>query len=109
MGELQACPSSDRFVLVFPFKSKYVYSRVSKGRDVPRDVPGQTGTGRPGTNRDGTSRCPFVPGQKSFPVPLSLGPGTKKFCLSRCPFVLVGIDCIPTYIVFPLGTSIDNV
>ena len=40
-----------------------------------------------GFPRDGTSGCPFVPGQKSFPVPLSLCPGTKKFCLSRCPFV----------------------
>ena len=42
-------------------------SRVSKGRD----VPGQSGTGRPGT----------------ILVPLSLCPGTKKVSLSRCPFV----------------------
>ena len=27
--------------------------------------------------RNGTSRCPFVPGQKSFPVLLSLCPGTR--------------------------------
>ena len=33
------------------------------------------------------SRCPFVPGQKCFPVPLSLCSRTKKFCLSRCLFV----------------------
>ena len=43
-------------------------TRVSTGRD----VPGQTGT-----NRDGTSRCPFVPGQKNFLVPVSLCPGTR--------------------------------
>ena len=42
------------------------------------------GTSR-GTSQD--SRCPFVPGQKSFLVPLSLCPGTKKVFLSRCPFV----------------------
>ena len=41
---------------------------VSKGRDVPRDVPGQTGTGRPVVplSRDKKkflSWCPFVPGQ----------------------------------------------
>ena len=41
---------------------------VSKGQDVPRDVPGQTGTGRPVVplSRDKKkflSRCPFVPGQ----------------------------------------------
>ena len=37
--------------------------------------------GRPGTNRDGTSRCPFVPGQKSFAcpaVPLSRDKGRSK-------------------------------
>ena len=48
-------------------------NRVSKGRD----VPGQTGTGRPvvplSRDNEGTS------------VPVSLCPGTKKFCLSRCP------------------------
>ena len=32
---------------------------------------------RDGTNRDGTSRCPFVPGQKMFLVPVSLCPGTR--------------------------------
>ena len=36
----------------------YIHTRVSKGRDVPLDVPGQSGTGRP-----------FVPGQKKFPCP----------------------------------------
>ena len=45
-----------------------VQTRVSKGRDVPRDVQGQTGTGRPVVplSRDKKiflSRCPFVPGQ----------------------------------------------
>jgi hypothetical protein len=44
----------------------------------------KVGFPRDGTSR-GTSHCPFVPGQKSFPVPLSLCPRTKKFCLSRCP------------------------
>ena len=34
-------------------------------------------TGRPGTNRDGMSRCPFVPGQRNFLVPVSLCPGTR--------------------------------
>ena len=96
------------------FYETEVYNRVSKGRDVPRDVPGQTGTGRPFVplSRDKKkflSRCPFVPGQgqeqmsrdgtgqsQKIParpvpwqdfelVPLSLCPGTKKFCLSRCP------------------------
>ena len=43
-------------------------NRVSTGRDVPRDVTGQTGTGRPVVplSRDKKkflSRCPFVPGQ----------------------------------------------
>jgi hypothetical protein len=27
--------------------------------------------------RDGTSRCPFVPGQRNFLVPVSLCPGTR--------------------------------
>ena len=35
-----------------------VQVRVSKGRDVPRDVPGQTGT-----KTFPLSRCPFVLGQ----------------------------------------------
>ena len=44
----------------------------------PRDV-----LGRPGTIWDGTSHCPFVPGQKSFLVPLFLCSGQKKFlCLA---------------------------
>ena len=30
-----------------------------------------------GFPRDGTSRCPFVPGQKNFLVPVSLCPGTR--------------------------------
>jgi hypothetical protein len=47
-----------------------VLSRVSKGRD----VPGQSGTGRPVVplSRDkkvSFSCCPFVPGQKKFPCP----------------------------------------
>ena len=50
-----------------------IVNRVFKGRD----VPGQSGTGRP-----------IVPGQKSFLVPLYLCPGTKNVSLSRCPFVL---------------------
>jgi hypothetical protein len=43
-----------------------------------RDVHG-TGqpAGRPGTNRDGTARCPFVPGQINFLVPVSLCPRTR--------------------------------
>ena len=62
------------------------WNRVSKGRDVPRDVPGQTGTGRPVVplSRDkkvSLSRRPFVPGQKSFAcpaVPLSRDKGRSK-------------------------------
>ena len=57
-------------------------TRVSKGRD----VPGQTGTGRPVVplSRDkkvSLSRRPFVPGQKSFAcpaVPLSRDKGRSK-------------------------------
>ena len=57
-------------------------SRVSKGRD----VPGQTGTGRPVVplsqdKKVSLSRCPFVPGQKSFAcpgVPLSRDKGRSK-------------------------------
>ena len=63
-----------------------ILDRVSKGRDVPRDVPGQTGTGRPVVplSRDkkvSLSRRPFVPGQKSFAcpaVPLSRDKGRSK-------------------------------
>ena len=40
-------------------------------------IVGFHGIGRPGTNRDGTSRCPFVPGQKIFLVPVSLCPVTR--------------------------------
>ena len=45
-----------------------ILSSVSKGRDVPRDVPGQTGTGRPVVplswdKKKFLSRCPGVPGQ----------------------------------------------
>ena len=39
--------------------------------------------------RERTSRCPFVPGQKSFPVPLSLCPRTKKI---SCPAVPLSRD-----------------
>ena len=51
--------------------------RVSKGRE----VPGQSEMGHPIVTlfQDKTvflSRCPIVPGQKSFLVPLSLCPGT---------------------------------
>ena len=46
-------------------------------------------TGRPGTNRDGMSRCPFVPGQRNFLVPVSLFPGQGQEQKSRdklfCP------------------------
>ena len=53
-------------------------TRVSKWRD----VPGQTGMGRPVVplswdKKVSLSRCPFVPGQKSFLVPLSFWPGTR--------------------------------
>jgi hypothetical protein len=84
--------------------------RVSKGRD----VPGQTGAGRPVVplSRDkkvSLSRCPFVPGQKSFAcpvvplsrdnegtsVPLSLCP--KKFC---CPVPLETLVRFPSPAVF---------
>ena len=63
-----------------------VENRVSKGRDVPRHVPGQTRTGRPFVplsrdKKNSLSRCPFVPGQKSFAcpaVPLSRDKGKCK-------------------------------
>ena len=44
------------------------------------------GTFTIGFPRDGTSRCPFVPGQKNFLVPLFLCPGTKTNSLFCCPF-----------------------
>ena len=50
-------------------------TRVSKGRDVPRDVPGQSGTGRP-----------VVPLSRDKKVSLSRRPfvtRTKKISLSR--------------------------
>ena len=40
-----------------------------------------------GFPRDGTSRCPFVPGQKSFACPVVPLSRDKKYFLSRCPFV----------------------
>ena len=77
-------------IRTLPFKENIIElgTSVSKGRDVPRDVPGQTGTGRPVVplSRDKkkilvpVSRCPGtraganVPGQ----TPLSR-PGTKRF------------------------------
>ena len=73
------CGFGDRYI-------GWVSTRVSKGRDVPRDIPGQTGTGRPVVplSRDkkvSLSRRPFVPGQKSFAcpaVPLSRDKGRSK-------------------------------
>ena len=55
------------FVLRFEI-ALLIYISVSTGRDIPRDVPGQTGTGRTVVplSRDkniSLSRCPFVPGQ----------------------------------------------
>ena len=55
-----------------------VGTRVSTGRD----IPGQTGTGRPVVplswdKKNSLSRCPFVPGQKKFLVPVSRCPGTR--------------------------------
>ena len=41
-------------------------------------------TGLLGTNRDGTSCCPFVPGQKKFPVPLSRDKKVLPVPLSLC-------------------------
>jgi hypothetical protein len=49
----------------YNFNRPTVHGRVSKGWDVPQDVPGQSGMGRP-----------IVPGEKYFLVLLSLCPGT---------------------------------
>ncbi len=46
-----------------------IETSVSKGQDVPRDVPGQTGTGRPAV--------PLSRDKDSFFVPVSLCPGTR--------------------------------
>ena len=64
--------------------NKVIWSRVSKGRD----VPGQTGTGRPVVplSRDkkvSLSRCPFVPGQEHFPCPVV--PLSRDKGRSKCP------------------------
>ena len=48
--------------------NKITMIRLSTGRDVPRDVPGQTGTGRPAV--------PLSRDKDIFLVPLSLCPGT---------------------------------
>ena len=61
---------------------------VAKGRDVPRDVPGQTGTGRPVVplSRDkkvSLSRRPFIPGQKSFACPAV--PLSRDMGRNNCP------------------------
>ena len=50
---------------------KRLQTRVSKGRDVPRDVPGQTGTGRPAV--------PLSRDKDIFLVPVSLCPGTRAW------------------------------
>ena len=61
LGELQGVPDSRNFVLLGNCSIEKLYyagdsTRVSTGRDVPRDVPGQ----------------------KKILVPVSLCPGTKK-------------------------------
>ena len=68
-----------------------VQVRVSKGRDVPRDVPGQTGTGRPVVplSRDKKkilSRCPVVPGQgqKQMSRDKFLCPGPSRGKTIKC-------------------------
>ena len=80
---LQFCCSLATLSTVFVEMIHFLAStRVSTGRD----VPGQTGTGRPVVplSRDkkvSLSRCPFVPGQKSFAcpaVPLSRDKGRSK-------------------------------
>ena len=48
---------------------QHILTRVSTGRDVPRDVPGQTGTGRPAV--------PLSRDKDIFLVPVSLCPGTR--------------------------------
>ena len=56
------------------YTESLVNTRVSTGRDVPRDVPGQNGTGRPVVplSRDkGRSKCPGT--NSSVPS----RPGTK--------------------------------
>ena len=62
-----------------------VKSSVSTGREVPRDGPGQTGTGRPivPLSQDKEiflSRCPFVPGQGQEQMSRDkfLCPGTSR-------------------------------
>ena len=62
-----------------------VCTSVSKGRDVPRDVPGQTGTGCPVVplsrdKKNFLSRCPFVPGQgqEQMSRDKTLCPGTQS-------------------------------
>ena len=78
----------------------WVWNRVSKGRDVRQDVPGQTGTGRPVVplSRDkkvSMSPCPFVLGQKSFActdVPLSWDKDGTSVPLSLCPGTVRGLS-----------------
>ena len=73
-------------VNIYIYSGYIVHIRVSKGRDVPRDVPGQSGTGRPVVplsrdKKNSLSRCPFVPGQEKFPcpaVPLSRDKSSSK-------------------------------
>jgi hypothetical protein len=90
---LSLCPGTTRKLLsLCPEKlhcpvplETLVYTSVFTGRDVPRDVPGQTGTGRPVVplSRDKEiflSRCPFVPGQgqKQMSRDKPLCPGTSR-------------------------------
>ena len=80
-----------------------VSTRVSTGRDVPRDVPGQTGTGRTVVplSRDKIfflSRCPFVPGQgqeqmsRDGTVSKNPGPSRPVARFWACPVVPLSRD-----------------
>ena len=80
------CRKSTYLKFYFHLMHKRIFASVSKGRDIPRDVLGQTGTGRPVVplsldKKVSLSRRPFVPGQKSFAcpaVPLSRDKGRSK-------------------------------
>ena len=79
--KIPSCSYSALYEYLWATFSKYVWIRVSTGRDVPRDVPGQTGTGRP--------VVPLSRDKKFLPVPLSLCPGTKNI---SCPGVPLSRD-----------------
>ena len=66
-----------------------VWGRVSTGRDVPQDVPGQTGTGHPVVplSHDKKNSCPGVP--LSWDKGRSKCPGTNS-SVPGCPVRVEG-------------------